>query len=914
MDLKPKLINTVKELKNAIEEGDIKKLKEQIDLFNQDLKRNEQLLCDLYKSGDKYVSQTELILTACRNKKPDVLYYLLNETEILDHFPGKDFSDPEVNSKRTEAFKLAIIWDSFPMVEMMYNYWSGDLHWIGHDINKIRTLGKLLKDARVVCKVENQQLLIDIHSLIKFNDFQQTLYSSISNIAPEKTVPMLIEMLQIYDKYSQLQMVRLPHQHQQQEQMIQAGIEDGSDYMKIQLSIKYEIYFRKLDLNVALLILENIHVLRKYFKQRFKEPESYYAKNSGVLSLYKQIESVIYNFIFRTYEDWRMYLPGNRQITREENHTGIDKGKINHNLVITYDQHKLFYGPVLFLERKNYYKRLSELKNILLEKHVISEDPENIEGRQSLLNENYLTSSMYMNGYYSLSRIVYYLKALEDTDNVNVLMIERVLQVIGEMLKNSDNSNHLLDSIKLLLHLAIPEKTVHNLCDISTFLSHADKRQLSKRIDIERKQAHVFGKIKQDLKIMRQVLDTILDFYMGILDKSFLEDGLHLLDERIKHLPNESSQHMDEVVRYFKIHEQQLMVSQALLQELMERTGLTTLCLKEIIWICVNIDGLLSKINTTHESTNKKFVRILTTYIQKIRKTIEPTDTNHKNVNSIDQDLVKCDLEKVSQNPKNEDISVKQVEDFSHYNTETISKMLSFFLDKCKLLLPKPQVNLHAFTERLLEDLEKQQEPSSSGKNLASEHSFESIEELHAIFQEHNPPEIEREQPISTFIYRVNQLKKLLGYPHFILEENLRRYQCNLQFRFELEMLLADISNVLNAHDIKSLMNKSGKLLRDIDLGSVLNHGNLFLEVLGDVFDSSDLPTALLSKAIKFVEDAEPIEALCLLQGNIDYETIKKGKLEAMTDEQVKLYKKIQKSSNWENYATLVCYSCENRK
>lgn len=100
--------------------------------------------------------------------------------------------------------------------------------------------------------------------------------------------------------------------------------------MKIQVYLKCEVYFRSLDFHVASLVSENLYVLKKYLKQRLKEPQSYCAKNPGVVvSLYKEIEGAVFHFIYHSCEDWRLYLPGNRQITIKEHHTGIHKRQTN---------------------------------------------------------------------------------------------------------------------------------------------------------------------------------------------------------------------------------------------------------------------------------------------------------------------------------------------------------------------------------------------------------------------------------------------------------------------------------------------------------------------------------------------------------------------------------------------------------
>lgn len=89
-----------------------------------------------------------------------------------------------------------------------------------------------------------------------------------------------------------------------------------------------------------------------------------------------------------------------------------------------------------------------------------------------------------------------------------------------------------------------------------------------------------------------------------------------------------------------------------------------------------------------------------------------------------------------------------------------------------------------------------------------------------------------------------------------------------------VEILLVDIANIMVECNIR-LMNKSAKLLVGTDIGNVLDHGNPFIEVIGDVLDTHDFSTELLSKMMMFAEDGESIEALHKsFQDNIEFETI----------------------------------------
>ncbi|KAJ8715899.1 hypothetical protein PYW08_013184 [Mythimna loreyi] len=722
MDPQTNLITMLKDLRDSIEKGDEAKLKDGIYLFRKDLKSNKEALYELYSNGNQCASQTALIIAACRGNKADILSYLLYEANILEHFPGDDFNNTEVRTQRTEAIKLALIRDAFPIVEKLYDYWIGNLHWDGHDINKITKLGEILQDVykRLYDEVvKNQQLLIDIHSLIKFNAFQKKLYSSISNmlLSSDKTAEMLVKVLvvvvSIYDEYSDEDKVRIPHEHAIQEQELQASLADKTSvYSRMHIYVLYSVYFRKLDFNVALLILDNWHNLRRQFRDRFNQPEEYFTNNLSVKSCYeraassyKEIECSIFHFIYRTWDDWRLYLPRNRQLTVEE-HTGIYQGYIKRNLITKYDKHVLDNGPVLFLERKNFNDHINHLK-LLLEEHILSENPakdyvQKPEKIHMFIDDNYLTpltstdTNTYMRDFYSLSKIVYYIEAIENTNYDDVSMIERVLQVTGEMLKSTEKSSHLSVSAKSFLQITIPEDTVKHLSSIRLFLSHADKGQLSTRDDVA-KSGKLFN-VRQDLIDIKQWITTVLNIYKKKLDKSFLEKGLILLDERIKNLHSHvKPEHIGEIDKYYKIHGRDLMDSKKsipLIKKLSVDTGITIQLLKEIIWIRLNKRNILNKmesVKTGFATICKEIESTRPMYIKNIRQMLVDIDENNKKVNLINQKLAGCNIKvTMPDNPNDNDIkNIRQMLVYIDENNKKVN-LINQKLARCNIKVTMP--------------------------------------------------------------------------------------------------------------------------------------------------------------------------------------------------------------------------------
>ncbi|KAF9791419.1 hypothetical protein SFRURICE_003594, partial [Spodoptera frugiperda] len=198
------------------------------------------------------------------------------------------------------------------------------------------------------------------------------------------------------------------------------------------------------------------------------------------------------------------------------------------------------------------------------------------------------------------------------------------------------------------------------------------------------------------------------------------------------------------------------------------------------------------------------------------------------------------------------------------------------------------------------------------GSNQSTNNTFTGIKNLNEEVEKKSKTYIEvkeytkRHELTTCLINRIKRLRATLRYPEQIpLRELVQLYKLDPKFRFNLEMLLGDIENVMNI--TKRNSRKSGKLLEGIVLRNVLYHGNPFLEVIGDLIDSQDLPRELLAKAISYADDQEAVEALeALFQHNVDFDTINDGTLANMNDALKGYYSKFIKSQNWKSYAMLL--------
>ncbi|XP_022830155.1 reticulocyte-binding protein PFD0110w-like [Spodoptera litura] len=971
MDPAETLVTKLNELLDAVQKGEIDDVKTIVDWFEQDVDRNRTLLPAVYAGARPCPTQDDLVIAACSHNQKRVLDYLLSETDILEYLTDSTQDTTQVTEKRTEAVRHALRLEDYEMVEKLYSYWSGDLYWKGHKKDKFENLGKILKDAEISAIIRDQQLLINFKSLVTLNDFQQELYNNLpqplSHDAPaEDTARVLLTVLRTYDKYADIDRVRIPDVTDAFERQLKLYFEDkSSTYFRALVFIKYEAYFQNLYFNIAILLLEKLYILRNHLKTRFNKSNEFINENKKLhnqyitaSSSYKDIECAIYHLIYRTSEDWRLYLPAHRQLTVETHHLGIYNGIIG-KLKTTYDEHKLYNAPVLYFERRYFKTSLNKLRKILI-KHVIAKKTHTHTQKKKetikiLLNENYLEPMMYVSDHYSLNKIVTYIEALEQTANADVIMIERVLQVIGEMLKNSPETSHISDFTKALLQTAISTDTIKHLQDIREFLSHTDKERLSIRIDIENKQADKLRNVQKELVKTKEQIVPILDFCKSVLDKSLLQNGLDLLEKRIKKLPDGARQRVDEICRLYEERGNDLVSEDGeYYTKEWKPADLPYQMLKEIPHLLQNRDEISSKKKGIENEINNKIAKLLPKYIHNMILTLERISENYNRIDNYNKlletfsenpkkkrkklNLTKLDHisinanilkrrrkqldgiinQNIENNENNENIEkmidcIKNVKDYSKswMSIKTmVSECIKRFSIFASLKNSPDELKIENINSVLREMNKVCSEHNQSTNNTTEQKlSFQKIKKLHNTIVERTESSRNsdgRWELIKCLNNRIQKLKKTLGYPQQIhLRKYVQRYKRDPAFRFVLEMLLADIENIINNNKHNS--RKSGKLLEGIVLGNVLDHGNPFLEVIGDIFDCHELPREIMSTAISFAEDEEAVKALeKLFLANVHFDTINNGTLANMNDVQKDLYSKLIKSQNWKSYAILL--------
>ncbi|PZC73435.1 hypothetical protein B5X24_HaOG209531 [Helicoverpa armigera] len=545
---------------------------------------------------------------------------------------------------------------------------------------------------------------------------------------------------------------------------------------------------------------------------------------------------------------------------------------------------------------------------------------------------------MYMNDHYSLQKIIDYVDAIETTNNPSVLMIERALHVIGEMTKNTDDTHHISKSTKALLQVSLSVETTKQMHKIRNFLSKPlqNSQALTTRTSAEYQDTQMFHNIVKDLKEMKKTFISVHEINKCILDISLVEKGLSLLEKRTKEWPR-LPKTLSEIQTQYKTNKNVFCEEKNFVQQVWKPAGLTIQLLKEIILLLENKDDMSQKVQEIKETLTCKLVNMLPSNIAKIRKTLELIDENKNNVNLLKEQLKKDRfLEKkvtLTDYPKERNINQQkqiikkgnnsstnqQTKDYS-IHWESIKDMLMFCISNCELFASM-RPSLELLNEKLanatlinareiiheMENICSAQLLYEHGLNLENQ-SFSGIQAIYNITpKDKKEKTIENTALLFFFTSRLKSLHDLLEYPNKPNDQLIKRYKQDPQFRMELEMLMADIGNVLsNCNKEKRIMTKSTQLLKEIDLGNVLDHGNPFLEMLGSFFDSHELVEAYLSKAKEIAGDRQAIEALYeLFKSNVDPSTIEKGDRNNMNAVQNTQYELFRESKHWKTYKVL---------
>ncbi|CAD0200994.1 unnamed protein product [Chrysodeixis includens] len=772
----------------------------------------------------------ELIIFACKNKKRKMLQFLVGDSDLAN-LRNRNLDSAQQEQKMIEAFYHAMCDRDMTMVSMLYLYWRefpqsprvNNLH-------LIRRLDNILNQAKAKCKLElvhNQNIKVKLQCLTKFINFQLSIYTRLNNSRPRNKVEVIRTVLKEYKNFKDIKNVRLPKETSDEDEKLAVSELSDDSTLNPQMfyHILYEEYYKKLDFFTALLVLDNMHIIKKKCK----------VQNTDI---YQKIECTIFYYLWRVFENWTLYVPLDPSIQKKE--CNVKNNQIITRTTIDIDADKINNAPVIYLERQKFDKCLM---NLLSNFNTQDYDDNN----NILFDMSYLKHLPYMRDYYSLMKAVYYINVVENDTNIDVLCVQRALMVIGEMTKSSNESKHLSNEARALLEAGISVDTMQQLINIRNHIAKADEGKLSKRIEVASQHEPLFRNIQEELKEMNYHFKSVAKIYETILHETMVQHGLDLIEERIEQWRPDARTHMDHIyassINLDKITDDELHARE-LYEELEKATGLTQNFVMEIDEMLRSRKILQDKLKILQDQCVQIAKRELPQYISYIKETLN--EMKH-----LDAHKKKITIE-----------SVQNVLSF-------FSKMGAF--DNPTNFTEITYNRLHSAEQGIYELINRIPHRINTGLNnmpIKKRKTFENIKKLDRLFITIKYYDLrqERLKLISDLRDRVDKLRTALrsgNDPDNQSPEHLwRKYTNNRKFRLLFEMLLSDIFNIFIECDMKNLFFKPDKLLTSINLRVVLAHGDPILEVLGDVLDPYDFPNALLSKALAIVEAGPCIEAL----------------------------------------------------
>ncbi|CAG4938570.1 unnamed protein product [Colias eurytheme] len=527
-----------------------KKLVEAIQ--NSDISTFKILINSLYTVENKVVIQevttkSKFDTFSCISKysQVEMLEYLLEQTELLPYLSPLDRAQRNLTIENT--FFICMRTRNEVLLEKFYDYWAGDLHWVYNkdssmnDNENLSNLCILLSSAEEkfkrsnAIKCCNPPTLAHIKSIVIYNEFQIDLYEKLGEIKKKikewkdisdynesicreiylikEIIDIILKQLEIYTK----KVLAIVLDDKKKE-------EDGiSLYWKAQAFYMFKTFFWKMDYNICLLILDNIHLLKKRLIMEN--------------NMYQKLESKLYHFIYHFRTKWSFYLSKTSTLEGDVIST-IENDEVHiYQTLSSVNMGELIRFLVMYLERDHFVKMLQhfkeELSKPILEKNVRPKDSKfTDEEIQSL------TPCPEMRDDYSLKKMFRYLQELPSLSDIKKkkeraqLLLERILQVVGEYLKSTKESMNLDPTTRALILAEVPIDVVDSLNDIRDYLSKAKKCKILWRMEIAKHGEHIFEKVLQDLLHLRDAIRKVISINRYFVNRSLIKFGFKILSAR----------------------------------------------------------------------------------------------------------------------------------------------------------------------------------------------------------------------------------------------------------------------------------------------------------------------------------------------------------------------------------------------
>lgn len=536
----PKINEIFEKLKSAITKSNKKEFKKYLNYLH---------IVDK-KLIRKYLSTTDIDLfyLLSKHSQLEMLEYLIDQTEILPYLSALEKTKENDNIKKT--FFYCMCNNNTAMLEKYYDYVAGDLHWVinktssKNDFENLKNNLLLLNESYIEYKdMLNKQnmdvdphIIIDCLCIISFNEFQIELYEKLNIIKKEiddwqpvsnyddimREIRVLISIIDItISLHADYSMNKIDEKFPIL--LVLENEDKFTLYRKAQKFFMFRKFFWKTDYNVCLLILDNLYLL----KERLKLPGS----------IYQELESQLYYFIYNCKSKWSFYLsktemvPVGNLIAQHNDTLHILQSSFN------YDVGALRTFMIVYLERQHFLDKLCNFK----EKLKVTILPENIKFDRTEMSPNDQQSLIplpEMKDDFSLRKMYRSLEVLPSADDIkhktewSQLVIERILQVIGEFIKSTEQSKHLEDTTQFLMLAEIPMDVVNSLKAIRLFLSKSDKSQILWRIEISKHVESVLEKVLNDLQHMKEIIKRVININRYLVHRSLINCCRDILQER----------------------------------------------------------------------------------------------------------------------------------------------------------------------------------------------------------------------------------------------------------------------------------------------------------------------------------------------------------------------------------------------
>ncbi|XP_076279318.1 uncharacterized protein LOC143208632 isoform X2 [Lasioglossum baleicum] len=443
-------------LEEAILDGNVDSLKKLSNFIDYISDAEDQVtLRDYYDNANNPVKSTNLVILACKHNKVKILEYLLGSN-------SKILSDLSVGIRETtilpddedetchNAFYYAIRSGNVELLDTLINKWPGNYFAV-----HFRELDEILSRAYEELKLKNVPLSEEIEIFVENKLINLRFFSSASE--------------QDQNVKSYLNNIR---------ERIELVLQNIS-LLKAEYSNTEKVDEKFLF--IAKFIAQNIHVLKQQLKSTYNRlpwEEMEFCLISFVSSHIKRQEiNLFYNAtlnkskILNHLENFAKELKEEKDIIE-----GVDIGK--------------FYD-------------LPKLKRERVVAEIVSNYPQ--------FGELY-SDYQQIRDIHSLEKISDYIKlalSANPKQREGQLIITRVLQVIGEYLKNTLESPKLSSTTIELLLLSLPRNTREVIIDLRNSLSHA--YSLSKRTEIaENADINFFIRVQNDTTRIDNVITDIL--------------------------------------------------------------------------------------------------------------------------------------------------------------------------------------------------------------------------------------------------------------------------------------------------------------------------------------------------------------------------------------------------------------------